>query len=77
MSGSNGVLFALVTISLFPLFSAAPSAVAQTNNAGTSLQSFKGIVAPARSYDIAPPFDGQVIRIANGRKSEFLYQQLR
>lgn len=27
------------------------------------LPSFKGIVAPARSYDIAPPFDGQVIRI--------------
>jgi RND family efflux transporter MFP subunit len=24
---------------------------------------FKGIVAPARSYDIAPPFDGQVIKI--------------
>jgi RND family efflux transporter MFP subunit len=26
-------------------------------------QSFKGIVAPARSYDIAFPFDGQVIKI--------------
>jgi multidrug efflux pump subunit AcrA (membrane-fusion protein) len=24
---------------------------------------FKGMIAPARSYDIAPPFDGQVIEI--------------
>jgi RND family efflux transporter MFP subunit len=30
---------------------------------GADAKEFKGIVAPARSYDIAPPFDGQVIKI--------------
>ena len=40
------------------------SGVIQDSNEGNSDEhSFKGIVAPARSYDIAPPFDGQVIEI--------------
>jgi RND family efflux transporter MFP subunit len=56
-------MLALVAFSMIPLFGAAPPAVTQSNDVGASLQSFKGIVAPARSYDIAPPFDGQVIKI--------------
>src|SRR5262245_46574924 len=38
-------------------------ALSQTNPGAPTVPSFKGIVAPARSYDIAPPFDGQVIKI--------------
>ena len=46
------------------LFGAAPQASSQPSSEGNSGdQSFKGIVAPARSYDIAPPFAGQVIEI--------------
>jgi membrane fusion protein (multidrug efflux system) len=37
-------------------------AFAQDRSENTS-GTFKGIVAPARSYDIAPPVDGQVIKI--------------
>jgi RND family efflux transporter MFP subunit len=37
-------------------------AFAQDRSENTS-GTFKGIVAPARSYDVAPPFDGQVIKI--------------
>jgi RND family efflux transporter MFP subunit len=46
------------------LWGYAPPASSQDSNEGNSDdQGFKGIVAPARSYDIAPPFDGQVIEI--------------
>src|SRR5262245_32290093 len=38
-------------------------ALSQTNPGAPTVPSLKGIVAPARSYDIAPPFDGQVIKI--------------
>src|SRR5262245_10124346 len=38
-------------------------AYSQSDSGTSAAPSFKGIVAPARSYDIAPPFDGQVIKI--------------
>lgn len=37
-------------------------AAAQDRNEGAGTPGFKGIVAPARAYEIAPPFDGQVIK---------------
>jgi RND family efflux transporter MFP subunit len=53
--------FAVVVVSLCGY---APPASSQNSNEGDSdNHGFKGIVAPARSYDIAPPFDGQVIEI--------------
>lgn len=39
------------------------SVSAQAQQDGGAPGEFKGIVAPARSYDIAPPFDGQVLKI--------------
>ena len=37
-----------------------PAASHNRDEASSSMQQFKGIVAPARSHEIAPPFDGQV-----------------
>src|ERR1043166_3501057 len=42
---------------------AAPASSQDGNEGNSSEHGFKGIVAPARSYDIAPPFDAQVIEI--------------
>src|SRR5437763_9324915 len=36
---------------------------AGSQDAGAA-QSFKGVIAPARSYEIAPAFDGQITKIA-------------
>ena len=53
-----------VVLSVVSLCGYAPPASSQDSNVGNSDDhGFKGIVAPARSYDIAPPFDGQVIEI--------------
>jgi membrane fusion protein, multidrug efflux system len=53
-----------VALSVVSLFGFALPASSQDSNQGNSSEhGFKGIVAPARSYDIAPPFDGQVIGI--------------
>src|SRR5581483_9197012 len=43
--------------------SASPASAEDTGQTTPGDQSFKGIVAPARSNDIAPPFDGQVVEI--------------
>lgn len=43
--------------------SAAKASAEDTGQTTPGDQSFKGIVAPARSNDIAPPFDGQVVEI--------------
>jgi membrane fusion protein, multidrug efflux system len=52
---------AVLVISLSGYVSPASS---QDSNEGNSDEhSFKGIVAPARSYDVAPPFDGHVLVI--------------
>jgi multidrug efflux pump subunit AcrA (membrane-fusion protein) len=51
----------VLTITL-PIF-ASESVLAQSGNSDSGAQDFKGIVAPACSYDIAPPFDGQVIKV--------------
>jgi membrane fusion protein (multidrug efflux system) len=45
------------------LGSAHPAASQDRSEGATGANSFKGIVAPARSYAIAPPFDGRVIKI--------------
>jgi membrane fusion protein (multidrug efflux system) len=42
---------------------AAKASAEDAGQANSGDQSFKGIVAPARSNDIAPPFDGQVVEI--------------
>ncbi len=42
---------------------AATASAEDAGQANPGDQSFKGIVAPARSNDIAPPFDGQVVEI--------------
>lgn len=48
---------------LLLLLGPAPSCFAQSEPVPAGQPTFKGIVAPARSYDIAPPFDGQIIKI--------------
>jgi RND family efflux transporter MFP subunit len=45
------------------LASAHPSAAQDSGEARAGPPGFKGIVAPARAYEIAPPFDGQVIKL--------------
>jgi RND family efflux transporter MFP subunit len=42
---------------------ASPASSQGSNDDNASDAGFKGIVAPARSYDIAPPFDAQVTEI--------------
>src|SRR5262245_42290050 len=48
---------AIAIAALSALLAATPAASQEAS------PDFKGLVAPARSYDIAPPFDGQVIKI--------------
>lgn len=55
----SALTIALPILALF----ASEAVLAQSGNSDSGAQTFKGIVAPARSYDIAPPFDGQVIKI--------------
>ncbi len=43
--------------------SASPASAEDTGQGNPGDQGFKGVVAPARSNDIAPPFDGQVVEI--------------
>jgi RND family efflux transporter MFP subunit len=45
------------------LGSAHPASSQDRSEGASGANSFKGIVAPARSYAIAPPFDGQVTKI--------------
>jgi membrane fusion protein (multidrug efflux system) len=45
------------------LVTAYPAASQDRSDESSSTQTFKGIVAPARAYEIAPPFDGQVTKI--------------
>jgi membrane fusion protein, multidrug efflux system len=53
-----------IALSAVSWLGSAHLAASQDRSDGTSgANSFKGIVAPARSYAIAPPFDGQVIKI--------------
>jgi membrane fusion protein (multidrug efflux system) len=52
---------ASVALSLVIWLASPHSAASQ--DAGAA-QSFKGVVAPARSYEIAPAFDGQITKIA-------------
>ncbi len=53
-----------IALSVVSWFGNVHPAASQDRGAGnSSLRSFKGIVAPARSYEIAPPFDGQVIKL--------------
>jgi RND family efflux transporter MFP subunit len=63
MSGGTRLPALMIALSMISLLSAPYAAVSQTSDSSSAGQSFKGIVAPARSYDIAPPFDGQVIKI--------------
>ena len=64
MSANARIAAFAVVLSVFSLCGYAPPASSQDRNEGNSDdQGFKGVVAPARSYDIAPPFDGQVIEI--------------
>jgi membrane fusion protein (multidrug efflux system) len=64
MSANARITAFAVVLSVVSLCGYAPPASSQDSNEGNSDEhSFKGIVAPARSYDIAPPFDGQVIEI--------------
>jgi len=55
--------FGLAIVSFVALMAISQPAVAQGSNGEVGGPIFKGIVAPARSYDLAPPFDGQVIKI--------------
>ena len=64
MSANARITAFAVVLSVFSLCGYASPASSQDSNEGNSDdQGFKGVVAPARSYDIAPPFDGQVIEI--------------
>jgi RND family efflux transporter MFP subunit len=45
------------------LAGAQPAAAQDRSEAGPGVPGFKGIVAPARAYEIAPPFDGQLIKL--------------
>jgi multidrug efflux pump subunit AcrA (membrane-fusion protein) len=58
------VLASIATLSLSIWLGSTHSAVSQ-DASGQILgaQSFKGIVAPSRSYEIAPAFDGQITKI--------------
>jgi RND family efflux transporter MFP subunit len=48
----------LIVISINPHL-----AFAQADGSASVEQTFKGIVAPARSFDIPPPADGQIVKI--------------
>jgi RND family efflux transporter MFP subunit len=64
MSANARIAAFAVVLSVVSLCGYAPPASSQDSNEGNSDDhGFKGIIAPARSYDIAPPFDGQVIEI--------------
>ena len=64
MSANAHIAAFAVVLSVVSLCGYAPLASSQDSNEGNSDEhGFKGMVAPARSYDIAPPFDGQVIEI--------------
>src|SRR5262245_39552924 len=61
---TNGRVFSLaIALPIIVITSNPNPALSQTNTGAPTAPSFKGIVAPARSYDIAPFFDGQVIKI--------------
>ena len=63
MLGCRGALPLTTTLAVGLLWVGAHTAASQTSEGALARPSFMGIVAPARSYDIAPPFDGQVIKI--------------
>ncbi len=60
---SSTLLLALSVAHILGFSLASPAASQEGNKSASADNSFKGVVAPARSYDIAPPFDGQVIKI--------------
>jgi membrane fusion protein (multidrug efflux system) len=57
----SGLVVGLALVSW--LGSAHPAASQDRTEGSPGMPNFKGIVAPARAYEIAPPFDGQVIKI--------------
>jgi membrane fusion protein, multidrug efflux system len=64
MSANAHLAAFAVVLSLVSWCGYARPASSQDSNEGNSDEhGFKGMIAPARSYDIAPPFDGQVIEI--------------
>jgi RND family efflux transporter MFP subunit len=62
MSRNARVSDLAIALSLVSWLGSAYPAASQDRSEGSS-GSFKGMVAPARSYEIAPPFDGQVMKI--------------
>lgn len=63
MVTSSRIFSLAVALPIIVISSNQRLAFSQASSSISTPQSFKGIVAPARSYDIAPPFDGQVIKI--------------
>lgn len=62
MPGNPRVPRLAIAIALACWLGGAPPAAAEDRGEGHS-QGFKGIVAPARSYEIAPPSDGQLLKL--------------
>jgi RND family efflux transporter MFP subunit len=53
-----------IALALVCWLGSAHPAVSQVRSEGSArMPGFKGIVTPARAYEIAPPFDGQVVKI--------------